>query len=94
LETEDCLLSAGAPDCPVHTGQPQLQWPLDQVIGRLPFQVGTGLFGGRLDCLVTPTDRWRANMAGEPTVALPREPLTVWHTGLSSDFYLASPVKS
>jgi hypothetical protein len=43
LESLVFLLSVGALDCSVHTGQPWLQWSPNRLIGHLRFQVGTRL---------------------------------------------------
>jgi hypothetical protein len=43
--------------------------------------LATFLFGLALDYPMTPPASWRADVASEPTVAPPREPLPAWHTG-------------
>jgi hypothetical protein len=68
LETEGRLMSAGAPDSPVHTGHPCLQ-------RSCIIWLSTFLLGWAPDYPVTPPDRWHADMVGEPTVALLGESL-------------------
>jgi hypothetical protein len=54
----------GVPDCPVSHQTLRLQRPLEHLIGRLPFRVGTELSSGTLDMSGDPPDRCRADVAG------------------------------
>ena len=52
----------------MHTGHYSLQRLHGRLIGRHPVWVGTGLSGGTLDCLVTPSDHWRDDAADDNRV--------------------------
>jgi hypothetical protein len=84
LVSADCLLSAGAPDSPLHPRHSALQQLPDWLVGQLPFWVGTGLSDDAPGCPVTPPDRWRADVADDDRGAdrcAAWEPLAAWHTG-------------
>jgi hypothetical protein len=54
----------GAPDCLVAHQTAPMQQPLNRLVVHLPFQVGTGLFGGTPHMSGDPPDRCHADEAG------------------------------